>query len=228
MGIPHVNGSYLNNFLFLLPPKSTQQRIASYLDKKISKIEETIQNQHQVIEKLKAYKQSLITEAVTGKIKIQNGQVCGKYQSYKDSGVEWIGMIPREWEVEKSHYIFKKIGDIDHDMPESVENGFPYLMTGDLRERVSLIDFSKCKQVSEIDYQRLSKKMISRKGDILFARYATIGTVSIVDIDKQFLVSYSCVTIRPNSDFLHSDYLFYYFKSKPYCEEIKQFINSNT
>lgn len=101
-------------------------------------------------------------------------------------------------------------------------------MTGDLRERVSLIDFSKCKQVSEIDYQRLSKKMISRKGDILFARYATIGTVSIVDIDKQFLVSYSCVTIRPNSDFLHSDYLFYYFKSKPYCEEIKQFINSNT
>ena len=217
-----------SNSPIIIPSKSTQQRIASYLDKKCSKIEETIQNQQQVIEKLKAYKQSLITEAVTGKIKIQNGKVCGKYENYKDSGVEWIGKIPSGWEVEKSNYIFKKIGDIDHDMPESVENGIPYLMTGDLRERVSLIDFSKCKQVSEIDYQRLSKKMISRKGDILFARYATIGTVSIVDIDKQFLVSYSCVTIRPNSDFLHSDYLFYYFKSKPYFEEIKQFINSNT
>lgn len=97
MGIPHVNGSYLNNSLFLLPPKSTQQRIASYLDKKCSKIEETIQNQQQVIEKLKAYKQSLITEAVTGKIKIQNGKVCGEYESYKDSGVEWLGKIPSEW-----------------------------------------------------------------------------------------------------------------------------------
>ena len=83
----------------LLPPKSTQQRIATYLDKKCSKIEETIQNQQQVIEKLKAYKQSLITEAVTGKIKIENGKVCGEYESYKDSGVEWIGKIPSEWDT---------------------------------------------------------------------------------------------------------------------------------
>ena len=86
---------------YAYPPKSTQQHIASYLDKKCGKIEETIQNQQQVIEKLKAYKQSLITEAVTGKIKIQNGKVCGKYESYKDSGVEWIGKIPSEWEVSK-------------------------------------------------------------------------------------------------------------------------------
>lgn len=86
----------------LLPPKETQQRIASYLDKKCSKIEETIQNQQQVIEKLKAYKQSLITEAVTGKVKIENGKACGEYESYKDSGVEWIGKIPSEWEVGKT------------------------------------------------------------------------------------------------------------------------------
>lgn len=110
MGIPHVNGSYLNNSLFLLPPKSTQQRVASYLEKKCSKIEETIQNQQQVIEKLKAYKQSLITEAVTGKIKIQNGKVCGKYENYKDSGVEWIGKIPSGWISTKISYLTAKIG----------------------------------------------------------------------------------------------------------------------
>ena len=94
----------------LLPPKSTQQHIASYLDKKCSKIEETIQNQQQVIEKLKAYKQSLITEAVTGKIKIENGKACGEYESYKDSGVEWIGKIPSEWNLTKIAYITTKIG----------------------------------------------------------------------------------------------------------------------
>ena len=85
-----------------LPPKETQQRIATYLDKKCSKIEETIQKQQQVIEKLKAYKQSLITEAVTGKVKIANGKACGEYESYKDSGVEWIGKIPSGWEVGKT------------------------------------------------------------------------------------------------------------------------------
>ena len=88
-----ISRKVLKKASVILPPKSTQQRIASYLDKKCSKIEETIQNQQQVIEKLKAYKQSLITEAVTGKIKIQNGKVCGKYENYKDSGVEWIGKI---------------------------------------------------------------------------------------------------------------------------------------
>lgn len=99
--------SEMKRIFIPLPPKPTQQRIASYLDKKCSKIEETIQNQQQVIEKLKAYKQSLITEAVTGKIKIQNGKVCGKYESYKDSGVEWIGKIPSEWEAIKAKYFIK-------------------------------------------------------------------------------------------------------------------------
>ena len=109
MGIPHVNGSYLNNSLFLLPPKETQQRIATYLDKKCSKIEETIQNQQQVIEKLKAYKQSLITEAVTGKVKIENSKACGEYESYKESGVEWIGKIPSGWISTRVGHLYKSM-----------------------------------------------------------------------------------------------------------------------
>ncbi len=96
----------------------TQQKIAAYLDSKCSKIEETIRNQQQVIEKLKAYKQSLITEAVTGKIKIQNGKACGKYEEYKDSGVEWIGKIPSGWDIKKFKFIvnsFKKGNGITKD-----------------------------------------------------------------------------------------------------------------
>lgn len=93
----------------LLPPKETQQRIATYLDKKCSKIEETIQKQQQVIEKLKAYKQSLITEAVTGKVKIENGKACGEYESYKDSGVEWIGKIPSGWISTRVGHLYKSM-----------------------------------------------------------------------------------------------------------------------
>lgn len=93
----------------ILPPKPTQQHIASYLDKKCSKIEETIQKQQQVIEKLKGYKQSLITEAVTGKIKIQNGKACGKYEEYKDSGVEWIGKIPSGWISTRVGHLYKSM-----------------------------------------------------------------------------------------------------------------------
>ncbi|MGN0723865.1 MAG: restriction endonuclease subunit S [Treponema sp.] len=100
-----LNNETLQNYPIVAPSFDTQQSIASYLDKKCSKIEETIQNQQQVIKKLKAYKQSLITEAVTGKVKIENGKTCSQYESYKDSGVEWIGKIPSEWEVKKLKYI---------------------------------------------------------------------------------------------------------------------------
>ena len=167
MGIPHVNGSYLNNSLFLLPPKSTQQRIASYLDKKCSKIEETIQNQQQVIEKLKAYKQSLITEAVTGKVKIENGKACGEYESYKDSGVEWIGKIPSEWEVKKLKYIadsFSKGSGITKE--EIVINGdTPCVRYGELYTKYDY-HFTECQTRTNLGIIETPKYF--SHGDVLF------------------------------------------------------------
>ena len=70
-----------------LPEKSEQRRIADYLDRKCSQIDAIIARQQEVIEKLKAYKLSIITEAVT---KGLNPDV-----PMKDSGVEWIGEIPQ-------------------------------------------------------------------------------------------------------------------------------------
>ena len=73
-----------------LPPKATQQRIAEYLDKKVSEIDSIIEESKKSIEEYKALKQSVIVEAVTGK-----NQNCKK----KDSGIEWIGEIPEGWDV---------------------------------------------------------------------------------------------------------------------------------
>lgn len=152
---------------YAYPPKSTQQRIASYLDKKCSKIEETIQNQQQVIEKLKAYKQSLITEAVTGKIKIQNGQACGKYESYKDSGVEWIGKIPSEWKCKRLKFIvnsFKKGNGITKD--EVFVNGdTPCVRYGELYTKYNY-SFTECFSKTRKDV--LQTLQYFSYGDILF------------------------------------------------------------
>ena len=150
---------YLNN--------ENQQRIASYLDKKCSKIEETIQNQQQVIEKLKAYKQSLITEAVTGKIKIQNGKVCGKYENYKDSGVEWIGKIPSEWKCKRLKFIvnsFKKGNGITKD--EVFVNGdTPCVRYGELYTKYNY-SFTECFSKTRKDV--LQTLQYFSYGDILF------------------------------------------------------------
>lgn len=89
--IPSVNNVKLKNFLLPNPPLSEQKTIADYLDAKCAKIDTFIAKQKTVIEKLKEYKQSVITEAVT---KGLNPVV-----PMKTSGVEWIGDIPEKWQI---------------------------------------------------------------------------------------------------------------------------------
>ena len=72
-------------------PFKEQKAIADYLDKECARIEDIVEKQRNIIEKLKEYKKSVITEAVT---KGLNPNV-----TMKDSGIEWIGKIPAHWEV---------------------------------------------------------------------------------------------------------------------------------
>ncbi len=88
-----IQMSKLNSVQLPVPPSDVQHKIAAYLDCKCSQIDTIIARQKEVIEKLKAYKLSVITEAVT---KGLNPDV-----PMKDSGVEWIGEIPEDWEVMK-------------------------------------------------------------------------------------------------------------------------------
>ena len=77
----------------ILPPLPTQQRIADFLDRKCAEIDELAALQVTMIAELKRYKQSVITEAVAKGL--------DPNVPMKDSGVEWIGEIPEEWEVRK-------------------------------------------------------------------------------------------------------------------------------
>ena len=95
-----VSQNLLKNFFTTLPSLEEQEKIANYLDKKISNIDLIIEKTRATIEDYKKYKHSIITEAVTKGI---NPNV-----EMKDSGIEWIGEIPREWEVKKlSEYFFQ-------------------------------------------------------------------------------------------------------------------------
>ena len=78
------------------PPVEEQRRIASFLDHKCEEINGVIDETEKTIEEYKALKQSIITEAVTKGVR-------GK-RTMKDSGIEWIGEIPEEWECKKAKY----------------------------------------------------------------------------------------------------------------------------
>lgn len=96
--------------LTIRPTISEQEAIAGYLDQKCGAIDETIEKQKSVIEKLKEYKQSIITQAVTKGL--------DKSAPMKDSGIEWIGQIPQHWEIRK----LKTIGDYRNGLTYSPED----------------------------------------------------------------------------------------------------------
>lgn len=210
----------LNVLLLPNPELKEQQRIASFLDSKCQEIDNVLAKTRSSIEEYKKLKQAIITKAVTKGIR--------KNRKMKDSGIEWIGEIPEEWPLYISRFCIDYIGDVDHYMPESIDAGVPYIMTGDLKDKISKIDFKQCKQISFDDYKKLSNKIVAEKGDIILARYATIGTTCYVDIDSEFIVSYSCVIIKLDKTKLRGYYLFYYFKSLMFIEETIRLAKSNT
>ena len=82
-----------------VPSIIEQQKIANFLDRKCTEIDEMIALQEKIVEELKAYKQSVITEAVT---KGLNPDV-----PMKDSGIEWIGEIPEHWRITTIGRLFR-------------------------------------------------------------------------------------------------------------------------
>ena len=209
-----VSVGKLNQFILPKPPKETQQCIASYLDKKCNKIEETIQNQQQVIEKLKAYKQSLITEVVTGKIKIQNGKVCGKYESYKDSGVEYLGKIPSNWNIKRLRYIGKCQNGISKG-GEFFGSGYPFVSYGDVYNNLTLPETVSGLIESTPEEQENYSVMA---GDIFFTRTSEtieeVGFTSVClkTIEKATFAGF-VIRVRPFTDEIIPDYSKYYFSS---------------
>lgn len=79
------------------PSLDEQHRIAAFLDRKCAEIDSVIADTQKTIEEYKALKQSIITEAVTKGVRGE--------RKMKDSGVEWIGEVPEEWEVIPVKYV---------------------------------------------------------------------------------------------------------------------------
>ena len=104
---PAINNTNLMDLKIVLPMQREQIQIASYLDSKCSKIDEIIEKQQAIIEKLKEYKISIITEVVTKGLDYE--------VDYKESGTEWLGKIPSHWQ----YLSFKNV------LKERNEKNFP-------------------------------------------------------------------------------------------------------
>ena len=167
-----MNYEDLKHLQVLRPDLKTQHRIADYLDRKCSQIDAIIARQQEVIEKLKAYKLSVITEAVTKGL--------NPHAPMKDSGVEWIGEIPEQWEVRKAAFICDRlvVGVVIKPAEYFDDKGtIPFLRGINLKEYS--INTDNLVYITDETNKMLSKSIV-RSGDILIVRDGNIGVACVV------------------------------------------------
>ena len=192
---------YPDKFLALkcqVPPIDTQRRIAAYLDRKCSQIDAIIARQQEVVEKLKAYKLPVITEAVA---KGLNPDV-----PMKDSGVEWIGKIPEHWMMLKLKYASSILrGKFNHrprNDPAYYDGNHPFVQTGDVaRANKYIKNYSQT--LNEKGYA-VSKEFPANS--ICMTIAANVGDVAILTFDACF--PDSVVGFVPSSN-ITWNYLYY-------------------
>jgi len=126
----------------------------------------------------------------------------------KDSGVEWLGDVPLDWEIWKLSHAFNIIGSgtTPTSTNESYYNGhIPWVTTGELREKIIL---GTKKRLTSKALNELSSLKIFPKGSILIAMYgATIGRLGKLGIEAT--TNQACCVITSSSQILN-DYLYYW------------------
>lgn len=182
----------------VMPPIETQKRIANFLDEKCGKIDRYIEKQQQVIEKLKAYKQSVITEAVT---KGLNPTV-----PMKDSGIEWIGMIPEHWETPEIKYLVRIAsgGTPDRNHPEYWNGNVPWIKTGELQNDIII----SAEEYITDEGLNNSSAQIFDVDTILVAMYGqgkTRGMTGLLKIPAS--TNQACAGLTVSSPSIHIQYL---------------------
>jgi type I restriction enzyme S subunit len=175
VSIPHLTKDKLENVFFILPPLFEQDQIVTYLDEKTSLIDEMVEKKKRKIELLKEYRTSLINTVVTK----------GLYPDVpmKDSGIEWIGEIPRHWVVSKVKYtskVFGRIGYRGYTVEDLVDEneGCITISPGNIYE-----DVFNLNNVTYLSWEKYheSPEIMIFEGDIIIVKTgSTIGKTCII------------------------------------------------
>lgn len=193
-----MNFDDLRKLEILLPQQIIQQAIADYLDRRCSEIDDLIALQEEMITKLQSYKQSVITEAVTRGL--------DKNVPLKDSGIDWIGKIPKHWEIVK----IKNIFNISSGATPKTDNmaywdgEIIWITPADYKTEDKIIKSGK-RNITLAGLNSCGTSIIP-KDSIIFSKRAPIGLVAINVVP--LCTNQGCISCIPKS-FVYSKYFYF-------------------
>ena len=158
----------------VIPPLPEQVAIARYLDYVDVRVRRLTEAKRKLIGLLTEYKQAIIHRAVTRGL--------DPNVPLKDSGIEWLGMVPQHWEVRKLRTQFRKSGSGTTPSGEQYYGGeIPWVMTGDLNDAT----ITKTKRsVTAVAIEDVSALRMFPTGSLIVAMYgATIGKTGLLSME---------------------------------------------
>lgn len=163
----------LMGFPILQPSFEEQRTIADFLDRETAKIDALIDKQDQLVATLREDRTATITHAVTKGLDPD--------AEMKDSGVQWIGELPRTWTAQRLSWLFNTISSgttPSGDRPEYYGGDINWVTTGELRESVIVDTVKKVTRQALVDHSAL---VVHPTGALLIAMYgATIGRLGFL------------------------------------------------
>ncbi len=162
-----INWDILKVIGIPLPPIEEQQKILSFLDSQISKIDDLIFEKQKLIGILKEKRQTVVSYAVTKGID-PNAKM-------KDSGAEWLGEYPEHWKLSQLRHVVRTGTSITYGIVQAgpeVENGVPYIRTSDMSgESLPLTGYPKTSYEIDSSFQRSKVSA----GDLVVSIRASVG-----------------------------------------------------
>lgn len=151
-GIQNINTTYYLNIKVPFPPKPEQTAITDYLDNACTDIDRVVKIKQKQIENLQQQLKSIIHQTIT---KGLNPEV-----ELKDSGIEWIGKMPKHWKIDR----LKDLVKLRRKKTSKKSEIEDYLELEDLeKETGKIFGFRDTIEVS-------GKVTIFKKGDVLFGK----------------------------------------------------------
>lgn len=241
-----LNVSSQSQIILPIPPKEEQEKIANYLDDKTAQIDEAISQKQKLIELLKERKQIVINDAVTKGV-FESGtflnSCSARFRSkavppkesgakappseLKDSGVEWIGQIPKHWEIRRFKNYFKFDKGLTITKENLQDEGIFCVNYGEIHSKFGFevnpkIDNLKC--VSE-EYLKNNQKSLVNSGDFIFADTSEdiegSGNFTYLNSDLITFAGYHTIICRPKNDLI-SRFLAYEFESITFRSQIQK------
>ena len=215
ISIAHLTKEKLMNVPVVIPSLNEQKAIANYLDKKCKKIDKLISLEETAIIELKEYKKSIIQKAVT------KGII--KCRKLKNSGIDWIGEIPEEWETLKIKFLATEPNTIfiDGDWIESphiVNEGIRYLTTGNVGEGVYKEQGAGF--ITKETFDELNCLKVFPEDLVISRLNEPIGRSCILPKNEEpyYIVAVDIVILRPDKRH-NKKYLMYVMNSPLYSHE---------